>query len=284
MFIRHGAARDAAATVARLTVVLVLLASCGGAVPSAPTAEPLSGTYTASGGGGALPAVQALTARFKELHPGVNWIVSETGSNSAIKLVVSTTIDVGFVSRALTDAEMKTVTGVPIGFSGTAVIVNSANPVSNVTREQLRQIYEGEVTSWADLGGTEPTLRPYMREANAATRQNFEAYVFRGAVPAYAKSVVQITEVEAMFTAVSSFRGAIGIASTGSKTANDRRVKMLSIDGITASPETIASGDYKIVRPLAVIYSNSADLKPAVRAFFDFVKSPEGQRVAAAAY
>jgi phosphate transport system substrate-binding protein len=103
-------------------------------------------------------------------------------------------------------------------------------------------------------------------------------------VPAYAKSVVQITEVEAMFTAVSSFRGAIGIASTGSKTANDRRVKMLSIDGITASPETIASGDYKIVRPLAVIYSNSADLKPAVRAFFDFVKSPEGQRVAAAAY
>jgi phosphate transport system substrate-binding protein len=253
-------------------------------VPAAPTPEPLSGTYTASGGGGALPAVQALTARFKELHPDIDWIVSESGSNSAIKLVLSNTIDVGFVSRALTDAEKQKVTGIAIGFSGTAVIVNSANIVTNLTRDQVRQIYAGEVMSWVVLGGTEPMIRAYIREANAATRQNFEAFVFGGAVPAYGKNVIQQTEVEAMFTAVSSFRGAIGIASTGSRTASDKRVKMLSIDGITPTQETIASGDYKIVRPLAVIYSNTAEMKPAVRAFFDFVKSAEGQRIAAAAF
>ena len=253
-------------------------------MPGAPTPEPLSGTYTASGGGGALPAVEALTARFKQLHPGIDWIVSESGSNSAIKLVLSNTIDVGFVSRELTDAEKKQVTGIPIGFSGTAVIVNAANPVTNLTREQLRQIYTGEITSWPELGGTEPMIRAYIREPNAATRQTFEAFIFAGTVPAYGKNVVQQTEVEAMLTAVNSFRGAIGIASTGSRTASDKRVKMLSIDGITATQETIASGDYKIVRPLAVIYSNTAEMKPAVRAFFDFVKSAEGQRIAAAAF
>jgi len=198
--------------------------------------------------------------------------------------VLSNTIDVGFVSRALTDAEKQKVTGIPIGFSGTAVIVNSANPVKNLTRDQLLKIYTGEVTSWVELGGTEPTLRAYIREPNAATRQTFEAFVFGGAVPAYGKNVIQQTEMEAMFTAVSSFHGAIGIASTGSRTASDKRVRMLSIDGITASQETIASGEYKIVRPLAVIYSNAAELKPAVRAFFDFVKSAEGQRIAAAAF
>jgi phosphate transport system substrate-binding protein len=284
MFIRHGMPRHVATRVARLTLVLLLLSSCGAAVPGAPTPEPLSGTYTASGGGGALPAVEALTARFKQLHPGIDWIVSESGSNSAIKLVLSNTIDVGFVSRELTDAEKKQVTGIPIGFSGTAVIVNAANPVTNLTREQLRQIYTGEIASWPELGGTEPMIRAYIREPNAATRQTFEAFVFAGTVPAYGKNVVQQTEVEAMLTAVNSFRGAIGIASTGSRTASDKRVKMLSIDGISATQETIASGDYKIVRPLAVIYSNTAEMKPAVRAFFDFVKSAEGQRIAAAAF
>src|SRR5882672_5133403 len=138
MFIRQELPRQATTSVAALSLVLLLLVSCGTAVPAAPTPQPLSGTYTASGGGGALPAVQALTARFKELHPGVDWIVSESGSNSAIKLVLSNTIDVGFVSRALTDAELQKVTGIPIGFSGTAVVVNSANPLTNLTRENLR--------------------------------------------------------------------------------------------------------------------------------------------------
>jgi phosphate transport system substrate-binding protein len=253
-------------------------------VPTAPTPEPLTGTYTASGGGGALPAVQALTARFKELHPHIDWIVSESGSNAAIKLVVSNTIDVGFVSRALTDAEKEQVTGIPIGFSGTAVVLNSANPVTNLTREQLRMIYAGEVTSWVELGGTEPTIRAYIREGNAATRQTFEAFVFGGGVASYGKTIIQQTEVEAMLTAVSSFRGAIGIASAGSRTAADKRIKMISVAGIFPSQETIASGEYKMVRPLAVIYSNTTEMKPAMRAFFDFVKSAEGQRIAASAY
>jgi phosphate transport system substrate-binding protein len=282
MSIRDGMARRLATAVAALAVVLVL-ASCGG-VPASPTPEPLSGTYTASGGGGALPAVQALTARFKELHPKTDWIVSESGSNSAIKLVLSNTIDVGLVSRALTEAEKQNVTGIPIGFSGTAVIVNSANPVMNLTREQLRAIYAGEVASWLELGGTEPTIRAYVREPNAATRQAFEGFIFGAAQPTYGKNVIQQTEVEAMFTAVGSFRGAIGIASTGSRTASDKRVKILNVDGITPTQETIARGDYKIVRPLAVIYSNIGELKPAVRAFFEFVKSAEGQRIAAAAF
>src|SRR5213594_5248568 len=124
--IRRGMPRQNATTVAGIALVLLMLAACGPG-PATPTPEPLSGTYTASGGGGALPAVQALTARFKELHPAIDWIVSESGSNSAIKLVLSNTIDVGFVSRALTDEEKQKVTGIPIGFSGTAVIVNSAN-------------------------------------------------------------------------------------------------------------------------------------------------------------
>jgi len=281
--IRQARSRHGAILIAGSVLALVL-GACGAAAPVAPTPEPLSGTYTASGGGGALPAVQALTARFKELNPGVNWIVSESGSNSAIKLLLSNTIDVGFVSRALTDAEKKTVTPIPIGFAGTAVIVNAANPLKNLTRDQLRQIYNGEAKSWVDLGWTEPTIRPYIREGNAATRQTFEAYLFAGSVATYGKNVAEQLESEAMFAAVNSFRGAIGIASTGSRTASDSRVKMIMVDGVAGTQDNIASGTYPIVRPLAVIYSNGAELKPAIRAFLDFVKSSEGQRIAAGAF
>jgi phosphate transport system substrate-binding protein len=281
--IRHEMTRKNATSVAGIALALLMLAACGTSAP-APTPVPLSGTYTASGGGGALPAVQALTARFKELHPDIDWVVSESGSSAAVKLVTSNTVDVGFVSRALTDAEQQTVTQIPIGFTGTAVIVNAANPLTNLTREQLRQIYSGEVKSWADLGWTEPTIRPYIREKSAATRQTFETFLFAGSPPTYGKNVVEQIESEAMFVAINSFRGSIGIASTGSRTLSDSRVKAVSIDGVAGTQENIASGSYKIVRPLALVYSKAAEMKPAIRTFLEFVKSAEGQRIAAAAF
>jgi len=229
--------------------------------------------------------VQALTARFKELHPTVNWLVTETGSNSAIKLVVSNTIDLGFVSRKLTEAESRQVIPAPIGFSGTAVVVHAGNPVNNLARDQLRRIYSGEVSNWSELGGMDQAIRPYIREPNAATRQTFEAYLFGGTVPTYGKNVIEQFEVEALLTAVGSFRGAIGIASTGSRTAADKRVKILSVDGVLPTLESIASGSYKLVRPLFLIYAGEmSSLKPAVRAFLEFANSPEGQRIAAAAF
>src|SRR5438876_9445840 len=111
--IPHGTAHDRATAIAGLAVALVVLVSCGAAAPAGPTAEPLDGTYTASGGGGALPAVQALTARFHELHPETPRTAPETGSNTAIKLVLSKTIDVGFSSGALTALPKQPVTALP---------------------------------------------------------------------------------------------------------------------------------------------------------------------------
>lgn len=283
MLISPRTPRPSATVVAGIALVLILLVTCGAAVGTAPS-EPLSGTYSASGGGGALLAVQALTARFKELHPRVDWKVSESGSNSAIKLVISNTIDIGFVSRALTDAEKERVTGVPIGFTGTAVVVNPANPVTNLSRDQLLQIYSTEAKSWLQFAGIDATIRPFLREPNAATRQTFEAFVFGGSPATYGKNVVEQMETEVLLTSVSSFPGAIGIASTGSRTAADNRVRIIQVDGVAATKENIASGAYKIVRPLAIVYSNTADLKPAVRAFLEFVKSAEGQRIAAGAF
>src|SRR2546428_2683170 len=111
-----------------------LIAACGVPAPAAPSLDPLHGQYSATGGGGALPAVQALTARFKQLHPGVSWLVTETGSDDAIKLAASHEVDVGFISRTLADSERARVTAMSIGFSGTAVVVHAEHPVSKLSR------------------------------------------------------------------------------------------------------------------------------------------------------
>ena len=236
------------------------------------------------GGGGALPAVQALAARFKQLHPGVNWTVTETGSDAAIKLAASNEVDVGFISRPLADAEKSKVTAVSIGFSGTAVVVNADNRVNNLTKEQLRKIYSGEITNWTEVGGADQPIRAFIREPNAATRTTFEAYVFAGKAT-YGKTVIEMFEVEPTLGAIASFRGAIGIASIGSRTANDTRLRMISIDGVAPTQANLGNGTYKIFRPLFLVYSpDAAQIRPGIAAFLDFAKSPDGQRVAASAF
>jgi phosphate transport system substrate-binding protein len=262
----------------------MLIAACSG-TPAAPTPDPLSGEYNASGGGGALPVVQALATRFTELHPKVKWNVVESGSSAAIKGVQSKTIDLGFTSRALTDDEAKQLVSVPIGFSGTAVIVNMGNPIPGLARDQLQKIYNGEITNWMEVGGPDLVIRAYMREPNAATRMNFESYVYGTSTPAYGKSVIVMYETEALLTAVGSFRGSIGVATIGSRTASDTRLRMLPIDGVAPDQESLSAGKYKMMRPLFLVaLANTDGPKPVVQAFLDFAKSAEGQRVAASAY
>ena len=133
----------------------------------------------------------------------MNWTVTETGSDAAIKLAASNEVDVGFISRPLADAEKSKVTAVSIGFSGTAVVVNADNRVNNLTKEQLRKIYSGEITNWTEVGGADQPIRAFIREPNAATRTTFEAYVFAGKAT-YGKTVIEMFEVEPTLGAISS--------------------------------------------------------------------------------
>lgn len=263
-------------------LIVVAGAACGGKA-AAPTADPLAGAYTASGGGGALAAVQALTKRFTEMHPGVNWQIDETGSDAGINLAAAGQIDFGFVSRGLTSDESLKLKTLNIGLSGTGVIVNAANPVKNVTKEQVRRIFSGDINNWSELGWENVEIKVFIREANAATRTTFETYFFGGKAT-YPKDASEVFELDQTLKAVGSFRASIGMATSSSRTANDPKVRLLSIDGVYPSAENLVNGTYRIGRPLMLVYPpDESKLKPGIRAFLEFVRSPEGQRVAASA-
>ena len=262
----------------------IFLAACGGtAKPPTPTADPLAGRYSASGGGGALAAVTALTKRFAELHPGVTWQVEEVGSDAGVNLATSGAIDLGFTSRALTADEATKLKTLGIGLAGTSVIVNAANPVKDLSRDQVKRIFSGEVTNWKQVGGDDLDVKVFVREANAATRSSFEQYFFGGKAT-YAKDATEVYELEQTLKSVGSFRASIGMATANRRAATEPTVKLLSIDGVAPTPENLVNGSYKIGRPLLIVFpTDDSKLRPGIKAFLDFVRSSEGQQIAASA-
>jgi phosphate transport system substrate-binding protein len=265
-------------------LVLTVLASCGGtAKTSTPTADPLAGRYSATGGGGALAAVNALTKRFAELHPGVVWQIDETGSDAGVNLSANGSVDFGFTSRGLTSDEKTKVSSVSIGLVGTCVIVNSSNPIRGLTREQVRQIFAGEITNWKVLGGEDVEIKVFVRESSAATRSSFESYFFGGKAT-YAQTASEVFELEQTLRAVGSFKASVGMATASNRAATDPTVKLLPIDGVAPTPENLVNGTYKIGRPLLIVVpSDDTKLRPGIKAFLDWVRGSEGQSVAASA-
>jgi phosphate transport system substrate-binding protein len=267
-----------------IVALAVLLAACGGtSKPPSPTADPLAGRYSASGGGGALAAVTALTKRFAELHPGVTWQVEEVGSDAGVNLVTTGANDLGFTSRALTADEATKLKSVGIGLAGTCVIVNSANPVKDLTRDQVKKIFAGDITNWKQIGGEDLDIKVFVREANAATRSSFEQFFFGGKAT-YAKDATEVYELEQTLKSVGSFKASIGMATANRRASTEPTVKLVSIDGIAPSPENLVNGSYKIGRPLLLVFlADESKLRPGIKAFLDFVRSPEGQQIAASA-
>lgn len=265
-----------------LFAAALVAASCGGATAPAPQQTPDTvppGRYAISGGGGALEPVNALKDAFSKLHPRVTWAVEDVGSDAGVSLTAAGAVDLGMISRDLKEAEKGKVETLPIGISGTGVAVNSANGVRNLTKDQVRAIYSGTVTDWSAVGGQPGRITVLVRETGAATRSAFESFFFDGK-PTYGKDVIEVYELEETLKALRSFKDSIGMASITNRTLGDQTIRFLSIDGVAVSKENLSNGSYKIRRPLYLVYSPGA-LKPAIAAFLDFVRSPEGQRIIA---
>jgi len=264
----------------------LLAASCGGAIPIGPaqtTQDPLAGQYIVNGGGGALDNVKALTDAFKVSHPTITWQgLADVGSDAGVNLAISGETDLGYISRDLKDPEKGKVEALPIGASGTAVAVASSNPVKSLTKDQVAKIFTGAITDWKDVGGTPGKIRILIRESGASTRSAFEAYFFDGKKPTYAPTAVEVTTISETVKAINSFKESIGMVTMNASTFSDNTIAFTTVDGVSPSRENLNSGKYQVRRPLYFVYnSDPTKLKPAIKAFIDFVKGPEGQKILA---
>jgi len=155
---------------------------------------------------------------------------------------------------------------------GIAVIVNPSNNISALTRKQVRDMFTGAVNDWSEVGGSGGKIVAISRDSSSGT---YEAF---GELALEKKKVrpdaLMQASNQAVASAVAKTPGAVGYVGLGYITDS---VKAVTIDGVTASKETVLSNKYPLSRPL-FMYTNG-EPKGAVKAFLDYVLSEEGQKI-----
>ena len=168
------------------------LTACGGSASSAAASSvastassaaastasgSLSGNVATGGSTSMKNVIAALTEGFAEVEPGVTVSYDPTGSGAGITGATDKTLDIGLSSRALKDEEKNDVDGTVIALDGIAIIVNKASKVEDLTVDKLKQMFTGEITNWADVGGDDGEIVLIGREAGSGTRDGFESIV-----------------------------------------------------------------------------------------------------------
>lgn len=233
----------------------------------------LSGKLTLNGSTSMAKVCQALGEAFQIKYTGVTVEKSGTGSGDAAKAVSAGTALIGDLSRDMKDEEKPAdYEIVQIAIDGIAVAVNVDNKVTALTSEQVAKIFTGEITNWKDVGGADLKITVLGREAASGTRDGFES-IFK--VAKKCKYAAELSSTGEVVTKVGSDKGSVGYVSLDSV---NKTVKAVNIDGVKASEENIINKTYKAQRPFIEIYKKGTDSE-LVKAWFEFVKSDEGQAV-----
>ena len=270
-------------TVCGAVAAAAALTACGGSASSAAasstsaaagstassTAAALSGNVATGGSTSMKNVIAALTEGFAEVEPGVTVSYDPTGSGAGITGATDKTLDIGLSSRALKDDEKADVDGTTIALDGIAIIVNNASKVEDLTVDQLKQMFTGEITNWSELGGDDGEIVLIGREAGSGTRDGFESIVD---VKDSCKYAQELTATGAVISAVEANPLAIGYASLS---AVGDTVKMVTVGGVECSEETVKDGSYEVQRPFVFVTNKSVALSEQAQAFFDFATSAD---------
>ena len=233
------------------------------------TAAALSGNVATGGSTSMKNVIAALTEGFAEVEPGVTVSYDPTGSGAGITGATDKTLDIGLSSRALKDDEKADVDGTTIALDGIAIIVNNASKVEDLTVDQLKQMFTGEITNWSEVGGDDGEIVLIGREAGSGTRDGFESIVD---VKDSCKYAQELTATGAVISAVEANPLAIGYASLS---AVGDTVKMVTVGGVECSEETVKDGSYEVQRPFVFVTNKSVALSEQAQAFFDFATSAD---------
>ena len=255
-----------------LMVVAVLLvaalAGCGTTNTDTPKDNgQVSGTVSTDGSTSMEKVIGFLSEAYMEENSAVKVTYNPTGSGSGIKAVQAGSCDIGLASRDLKSEEATDLNGTVVAIDGIAMIVNKENPVKDLTIEQIAALYKGEITNWSEVGGADAPVVLIGREAASGTRDGFESITDTEDACKYNQ---ELTSTGDVVQTVSSNPNAIGYASLAS--VKDT-VKLISVEGVTPSTETIQNGSYKIQRNFVMVTKKNAELSPAAKSFFEFATS-----------
>ena len=197
------------------------------------------------------------------------------GSTAGIEAALSHTADLGMSSRDLKDSEKaQGLIPVAIAHDAIAIVVHPSNPVQALTSDQVRRIFDGEISDWSQVGGLKGRIVVVTREEGSGTRGAFEELLMKES--RITDAALRQDSNGAVRVIVGSDPAAIGYMSLG---IVGSIVKTVSLDGVMPTPQTALSGRYALVRPFLFVHVGQS--RPEVQRFVDYVLSPPGQAVLA---
>lgn len=246
-----------------LMLVGLGLLACGATIK--PPAEVVLNVTAADSG---LRVVEALSDAFTAREPNVFLEVDQANSNRALQRLLAG--QTNLVLSTVPPPEPTQLRITPVARDGLWLVVHPGNPVTNLTLAELQGLYNGRIFSWQDVQGQDLPVEPVLRERDSGLRQLFEARVMQGVSLTPRARVFPGGEAAVAFVAQTP--GAI--AFVGRAQVTDA-VKVLAVEDITPTTETIRRGAYPLTHPLLLVTPPQPEAD--VRSFLDFALSPAGQ-------
>ena len=255
--------------VTAFTLMAAVLAGCG----NGGTADGKGGdspqTVATDGSTSMEKVIGFLSEAYMEEHGDIKVTYNPTGSGSGIQAAAEGRCDIGLASRDLKEEEAADLQGTVVAIDGIGIIVHPDNPVTDLTIEQIGEIYKGNISNWKEVGGNDAPIVCIGREAASGTRDGFEEVTGTKDSCKYSQ---ELTSTGDVVQTVSGNPNAIGYASVAS--VNDK-VKLVSVEGVVPTVENIQNGDYRLQRNFVLVTRKDTPLSKAAQDFFDYVTSPQ---------
>ena len=261
------------------------LVGCGGSgSEGGDAAESLTGTINCSGATSFQPLVEAVVPGFNEQYPDVVVAISGGGSGDGISGIADGSVQIGrsdvFAEEKLEDtSQLEHLVDNQVCIVGMGPIVNGSVDIDDISTEQLRGIFTGEITDWSEVGGSAGAIAVINREAGSGTRATFENAVLQGAeVPADFTPVAEVDSSGTVVEQVAATEGSISYVAFNYYETNEG-IKALTVDGVEPTQENVETGDFNIWAYEHMYTRSDEDESTAAitKAFIDYIMSEDVQ-------
>jgi phosphate transport system substrate-binding protein len=243
------------------------------------TSVVFAGNIVIKGSTTVLPIAQKVAEMYMKQNPDVKISISGGGSGNGIKALIDGSTDIADSSRFIKDEEVTLAVEkgrypVPFALAYDCIVpvIHPSNSITNLTMDQLKAIYKGDIKNWQEVGGPERPVVVVSRDTSSGTYEVWEEKIMKKE-RVFPGALLQASN-GAVVQAVSKNKNAIGYIGLGYV---DQTVKGLTVDGIGGSEETTLNGTYPISRPLYMFTSGWP--KGDALNFINFVLHPEkGQK------
>lgn len=245
----------------------------------APSALYAKETLKIGGAGSTLGTMRLLANAFEKRNPRITVeVFPSLGSYGGIKAVVKGALDIGLSGRPLTDKERREdIVIIEYARSPFVLVVNKDTTASNVSTQDIIEIYSGKRTEWPDGTRVRPVLRPET-ESDWLVLMELSPEMAQAMKTGLAKEgmLIAVTNQETM-DMIAKVPGALGVSTVAQILSEKRSVKMLSLNGVAPNARNVSNGTYPLFKSSFMVISKKST--PRVRQFLEFVGSPAGRGI-----